>query len=170
MYPIHFITALLPIIVTFLNTPVNGLGVNCKGAFRCAFLINPDLLDRLILNFDLIDDGALYKNKAPISCLGGGLIGYFCAFTQGHMPSDGTTGSLLKQKIQELRNHGCRACGSVPLSANDPNVKGILTVNYVTTIGVCIQLGVCPPSSHIPDAPPIPLSISILPTPKPKPK
>ena len=39
------------------------------------------------------------------------------------------TGVLLKQKIVELRNHRCDGYGSVPLSGNDPDAMGILTVN-----------------------------------------
>ena len=61
------------------------------------------------------------------------------------MPATGVLGALIKRKLQELSEHGCRVCGSVPLSGdNDPNSQGILTVNY---IGGVVCKGLCP-SKH----------------------
>lgn len=61
------------------------------------------------------------------------------------MPKTGVTGALVTRKLQELREHGCLVCGSVPLGGdNDPDVRGILTVNY---IGGVVCKGLCP-STH----------------------
>lgn len=62
------------------------------------------------------------------------------------MPPEGTTGKVLKQRLKELWGHGCRVCGSVPLSGdNDPRVEGWLTVNYV---GGVVCPGLCPPRHY----------------------
>ena len=62
------------------------------------------------------------------------------------MPATGVTGALVKSKLRELRDHGCRVCGSVPLGrGNDPQSLGILTVNYIS--GTACK-GLCP-SKHV---------------------
>ena len=61
------------------------------------------------------------------------------------MPATGVTGALVKKKLGELRDHGCRVCGSVPLGGdNDPKRQGILTVNYISKLAC---KGLCP-SKH----------------------
>ena len=52
---------------------------------------------------------------------------------QGHNVSeDGVDGALIQLKMQQMIEHHCLGCGSVPFSDdNDPTVAGILTVNYV---------------------------------------
>ena len=75
--------------------------------------------------------------------LGRSFLGGICAFTQGkNVPGTGADGALIKRKLQELSSHGCRVCGSVPLSGdNDSGKEGILTVNY---IGGLVCKGLCP--------------------------
>ena len=77
----------------------------------------------------------------------------FCVFTQGHnIPQ--INGSVIKRKLTQLRDHGCFACGSVPIADdNDPNTQGLLTLNYVLNKN-CQQISnepspICKPS--IPD-------------------
>ena len=56
----------------------------------------------------------------------------------------GINASFALERLGQLENHGCTVCGSVPLeAANNPEVAGILTVNFVTG-GVC--KGLCPPT------------------------
>ena len=60
------------------------------------------------------------------------LFGGVCVFTQGNVDPLGTTGDAIKRKLAELSAYGCAVCGSIPLSDdNNPDTKGILTVNYV---------------------------------------
>ena len=62
------------------------------------------------------------------------------------MPATGVVGAIIKRKLQELSGHGCRICGSVPLSDdNDPGSQGILTVNF---IGGVVCRGLCPPKHY----------------------
>ena len=68
--------------------------------------------------------------------------GYFCAFLEGqNVPTAGVHGDVLLTKMQQLIDHGCKGCGSVPLeNGNDPTVMGKLTVNYVKSsecVGLC---------------------------------
>ena len=72
-----------------------------------------------------------------------GLLGSdgICLFTQGNVPAEGVTGQQIIMRLSELIEHGCRKCGSVPLSGdNDPDKMGTLTGNYVRKAscnGVC---------------------------------
>ena len=58
--------------------------------------------------------------------------GFYCAFMQGNISSDGEDGAVIQLKMQQMIEHHCLGCGSVPFSPdNDPETAGILTVNYV---------------------------------------
>ena len=72
-----------------------------------------------------------------------------CAFTQGNVSAAGTNGTVIKEKLAVLKNHGCTLCGSVPLAndGNNPHEAGILTVNYVKKQDGCA--GVCPPVNRM---------------------
>lgn len=64
-----------------------------------------------------------------------------CVFLQG--TASGVQGSQIQALFKEIRNHGCKGCGSVPIvfpGSNDPK-DGILTVNYVADRGGCD--GIC---------------------------
>lgn len=142
----------------------NSLGINCRGSILCPDKIGslPDYLGTLIeiANGSAVDcpsdfscgplnDADVYFPKDNILCLptGQSLLGGICAFAQGsNVPATGVTGALVKRKLGELSNHGCRVCGSVPLSGdNDPRRQGILTVNYISKLAC---KGLCP-SKHI---------------------
>lgn len=93
-------------------------------------------------------DTDVYAPGAKIICLpqGKSFLGGICVFTQGNVAASGTYGVVIKRKLRELSQHGCQVCGSVPLGGgNDPNVEGILTVNYVSGV-VC--RGLCPPTHY----------------------
>ena len=51
-------------------------------------------------------------------------------------------GSVVKDRIADLNNHGCWRCGSVPLSGdNVPEEMGVLVVDYVAHVrcaGICV--------------------------------
>ena len=58
--------------------------------------------------------------------------GFYCAFMQGNIPAEGVDGTLIQLKMQQMIEHHCLGCGSVPFSDdNDPRTLGVLTVNYV---------------------------------------
>lgn len=161
----------LPTIHTLsMNTslpPVLGhvLGINCRGSSLCPSYLEafpPDYIGLLIkitngsaaycpsdFSCGPLNDTEIYLPNDHIVCLplGQSFLGGICAFTQGSkVPATGVNGALLKRKLQELQQHGCLVCGSVPLSGdNDPDREGILTVNYIG--GVACK-GLCP-SRHI---------------------
>ena len=138
----------LTIAFSFLSSVI-GLGINCRGSGFC-----PSILEDLITDFS---DAILHGNSTIV---GGGPMndsdiyydGYpqditcdkhytVCLFMQGNVPVGGVNGSVIKARITDLRNHGCKVCGSVPLSGdNDPDKMGILTSNMVNQ-GSCD--GVC---------------------------
>ena len=141
-----------------------SLGINCRGSLLCPDHIgtSPDYMRTLIeiTNGNAVDcpsdfscgplnDADIYLSQDHIVCLptGVSVLGGICAFAQGsNVPATGVTGALVKSKLGELRNHGCRVCGSVPLGGdNDPQRQGILTVNYISK-WAC--KGLCP-AKHI---------------------
>ena len=138
------------------------LGINCRGSILCPDNIgvsSPDYVQTLIeiangtaadcpsdFSCGPLNDADIYLPKDHILCLptGKSLLGGICVFAQGrNVPATGVTGALVKRKLGELRDHGCRVCGSVPLGGdNDPRRRGILTVNYISKLAC---KGLCPP-------------------------
>lgn len=116
-------------------TGVSGLGINCRGSVLCD---NPSFkLTTLLADVQKIDNNRWYQNGEHIACwenvAGGGL----CAFLQG---TGGIPGSLIKTLLQDLVNHNCHACGSIPVffpSDNNIASHGELTVNAVHSTGGC---------------------------------
>lgn len=141
----------------------SSLGINCRGSVLCPDNIgpSPDYISTLlaITNGNAVDcpsdfscgplnDADVFFPKDHILCLptGQSLLGGICVFVQGrNVPATGVTGALVKKKLAELSDHGCRVCGSVPLGGdNDPKRQGILTVNYISKLAC---KGLCP-SKH----------------------
>ena len=83
------------------------------------------------------------RSRPNIACItipqaGGG----FCVFLQNNVPEHGVRGEVIRERMQDLVNHGCQECGSVPVSGdNNPDSEGILPVNWVSATGGCH--GVC---------------------------
>ncbi len=144
----------------------SSLGINCRGSLWCPWISRPSnhilqyLQDRISAD---MNDKDIYLNRQQIACTtlydggrGGGAP--FCVFTQGrNVPPQGINGSEIKRKLSELRDHGCFACGSVPLGdSNDPSTLGILTLNYVPAVQHRCwtvfrqQSPICPPSNSGP--------------------
>jgi len=141
-----------------------ALGINCRGSTFCQrgpSFLDPDIIfvfDALAhgttaicaspLTCGPINDTDVYAPGAHILCLpqSSYYFGGIYAFAQGNVSAAGINGMVIKQKLTELRAHGCTICGSVPLSGNnDPDTEGILTVNHVAR-HVCV--GVCPPTQY----------------------
>ena len=140
--------------------PVQTLGINCRGSVLCPDgRIRWPYLNTLIqiakgtncisapgFNCGPINDTDIWAPGKHIVCLPQQVsIGGLCVFAQGSVAPLGITGDLVERKLAELKQHGCRVCGSVPLSDdNNPNTAGELTVNWVSS-GAC--WGMCP-STH----------------------
>ena len=123
------------------NSKPFSLGINCRGNVWCPWISRPSnrILTYLLDWIDSsVNDEDIYYNRVHIACVDlyapTGVDGAaFCLFTQGRtVPPTGINGSEIKRKLTQLSEHGCFACGSVPLAEdNDPNAMGILTLNYV---------------------------------------
>ncbi|KAL2041375.1 hypothetical protein N7G274_005757 [Stereocaulon virgatum] len=170
--PIVALLALLISTTHLIINPVQALGINCRGSWLCpsSLRLFPDYLTIIsrIANGTLVclpgsrfncgpmSDTDIYAPGKHIVCLPqSNLWGGVCAFTQGNVDPLGTTGAVIKQKLVQLRAHGCRVCGSIPLSDdNDPDTKGILTVNWIgghfgpVMPGGEICWGLCPPTHY----------------------
>ena len=154
--PINILTLLLATISTNLLcfvTPAQALGIKCRGSALCpnGGLEFPYLYTLVEIakgmnckprsGFDCgpINDTDIWAPRAHIICLPQqARLGGICVFTQGNVAPLGTTGDVIRRKLIQLKHHGCRVCGSVPLSDNnDPDMAGILTVNWVSDSNVC---------------------------------
>lgn len=114
-----------------------SLGINCRGSTLCPWFSSP--LTRVNIYLQQWMTGALadadvYAPYKHIACAPTGVgARAFCAFTTGvNIPAAGINGALIKTKMKELQNHGCFACGGVPISDdNDPNKMGIFKIDFV---------------------------------------
>ena len=99
------------------------LGINCRGSSLC-IRSHVDLL-RMISWVPL---NRIYSNGQHIVC-----DGHFCAFLQN--THDTFSGAVVKELLKALLSHCDKSsCGSIPTEwpeSFDPNLNGILTVNYV---------------------------------------
>ena len=171
--PLSLSGLLLILSLRLLDQPVNAisnsstlnhaLDINCRGSGLCPsrHLSSNPISTMLSIangrtipppnsnfNYGPLNNTSIYKPTAHIICLplGKSFLGSLCAFTQGNVNSIGTSGAVIKRKLQQLSDHGCQICGSVPLGdGNDPAEAGILTVNYVS--GVACP-GLCPPTHY----------------------
>lgn len=130
------------------------LGINCQGSSQCDRLFNTVDSDNLIalMNYTIwygISDEAVFHERRQIACGRNAdwAVGGICLFFQGSIPQEGISGAVLKARISDLTYHGCRYCGSVPVSGdNNPGKAGILTSNYVL-VPVCD--GLCYPGEAL---------------------
>ncbi|KAM4056042.1 kp4 domain-containing protein [Hirsutella rhossiliensis] len=108
-------------------------GINCHGSSNCGNV--GFKLSGLRNTAQGLDDNRWYQNGQKIACWQARDGSGFCAFLQN---TGGIPGREIKRLLQELVNHGCAKCGSVPVffpQDNDINSHGILTVNYVRSTG-----------------------------------
>ncbi len=120
-----------------LNSGLN-MGMNCEGSkIMCLGAAQAGVMHTLRDYMYAIPHGYHYYDGQKIACMKHSVYpwitwGFYCAFMQGNIPAEGFDGSVIQLKMQQMVEHGCLGCGSVPFSAdNDPNIAGILTVNYV---------------------------------------
>lgn len=133
-------------ILILMATGAHPLGINCRGSNPNCWSQSgiDDTLFRLLYLTESdpsLGDAVVYSPGSHIVCRPWGAVpvGGICAFTQGsNLSPAGINGTMIRLKLNELVDHGCRACGSVPLSEdNNPFEAGILTVNYVLHGPIC---------------------------------
>ncbi|KAF2420321.1 killer toxin [Tothia fuscella] len=140
----HFATNTAILALTVASV-ASALGINCQGSSQCSQGTG-EVSRKLTGYINQIDSNRWINNGDLIACVrephGGDSNGAICAFMQG---TGGETAGVLKGLAQDLVNHGCNKCGSVPLffdqGDNNPNDHGILTFNYVGN--GCGKSGVC---------------------------
>lgn len=130
---------------------VVALGINCQGSSFChSYFSGMDYHENVISEFwqilnagrsiymkegGPISETARYKAGNPpwIVCQPLPKGGAICLFLHGNVPAEGVTGKVVQDRMGDLVNHGCRVCGSVPLSGNNnPDEMGVLTANFVS--------------------------------------
>ena len=115
-----------------LTTNASALGINCQGSTICSsYKGTAGWLKSFI---DGIDGNRWYNNGQKIACYNGSEVGANCAFFQ-KMPGGGGWGWQAKYLAHYIPEHGCSACGSVPMdfpNGNDVG-KGELTFNVVSS-------------------------------------
>jgi hypothetical protein len=109
------ITSLLAV-AGLLKTAV-GLGINCEGSSTCGYI---ELSEARPLTNDIcnMNPSTTFSNGQHIACEAS-----ICAFLQdvgGNTFSAGTLCTL----AQDIVNHGCKSCGSVPVGY--PQTNGTL--------------------------------------------
>ena len=138
-------------------------GINCGGSLRCPWLNYPPNQYLAFLLSWLKDKSGfrnfVYKESSHIACLRvfrDQNKGY-CLFPSGaKVPPAGANGALIEEKVQTLINHGCFACGSVPLGGQDnPDLMGNLVLDYVNPVKCNAAKGeiVCDPDGQEKGAP-----------------
>ena len=145
------------------DRPQNG--INCLGSSQCSRVFNTINSKNLIAKFNWtvwnrVDDAAIFYKHRQIACGKNAdwLVGGVCLFLQGNVSENGVSGAVLKARMSDLAYHGCRFCGSVPVSGdNDPRSAGVLTANYVH-YPVCD--GLCFPGKIVDDTPTLTSSTS----------
>ncbi|KAL9130336.1 MAG: hypothetical protein Q9217_001438, partial [Psora testacea] len=101
---------------------------------------------------DKMNDGHWYNKGSHIACLkwdnpATDADNGFCLFRQD-LPSRQNKIDVrtVKTLLSKLRDHGCKTCGSIPVGPdNKPELKGILTLNYVEDRKNCD--GICTPDN-----------------------
>ena len=149
----------LPAFLLFLShsSAHKTLGINCKGSGTCGIepLETVDAMYNLFVNGSDVANagspggtnqvltggpvapGVVWQAGNHIACQPSNHIGGICMFMQGNVPAGGVDTAVIIQRLGDLQAHGCKTCGSVPLSGdNNPNAMGILTLNFVKD-GVC---------------------------------
>ncbi len=140
------ISSLLALSSIFAYT--SALGINCRGNTFCTKDGYPEQLQGFIND---IQCDRIYKNGEHIACvsktIAGNKQGGICAFLQG--TQSGASGASIQLMMQAIIDHGCKGCGSSPVTFpqllgnnNNPDA-GILTINVVSDTDNPCPTGLC---------------------------
>ena len=136
-------------------------GLNCQGSkIMCVGADQMGVMHTLRDYMYAIPHGYRYYAGQKIACMKHEVYpspwiswGFYCAFMQGNISEEGEDGALIQLKMQQMIEHHCLGCGSVPISDdNDPRISGILTVNYVRQSeceGLCYYVPPGAPSNSV---------------------
>ncbi|KAL1964723.1 hypothetical protein VTN77DRAFT_6749 [Rasamsonia byssochlamydoides] len=112
---------------------VQATGINCEGSSNCDVQGKTALSELTTMFEAAIQNETLasitYSSGEQIGCVPVSL-GAICAFYQA-----GASGNIRNALgyIEQLSNHGCKTCGSVPTKPGNDVSQGMLTVNYVSS-------------------------------------
>ncbi|KAK3181607.1 hypothetical protein K4F52_007162 [Lecanicillium sp. MT-2017a] len=107
-----------------LITSTSALGINCRGSGLCpSDGAAGNLLNLKAIVDNIGDRNRHYDTGKQIACTGS-----LCAFYQ-----NGASGTAARtsELLQQLLDHGCKKCGSVPTQPGNDVKNGELTVNVV---------------------------------------
>lgn len=110
----------------------DALGINCRGSGLCAS--NGGLLGSAQAQLRGMDQNQQFSDGQHITCVKSSVtIGNpsLCIFYQNTNGRKWTVGQTVNY-VQQLINHGCGACGSVPTDSGNDVKNGQLTANMVT--------------------------------------
>lgn len=154
---------------TLMASELN-MGLNCRGsAIMCVGSDKMGVMHTVRDYMYAIPKGYRYYTGQDIACMKHNVYpspwitwGFYCAFMQGNIPAEGVDGALIQLKMQQMIEHHCLGCGSVPFSDdNDPQTLGVLTVNYVSQSeceGLCYYV---PPGTAKNAAVKVPLGMTL---------
>ncbi|CEF75998.1 hypothetical protein FGSG_10551 [Fusarium graminearum PH-1] len=116
------------------NLLVRRLGINCRGSSTCGVggighTPNGDLKD--VRDAVAAGEEGNFGNGDHIACIPF-VVGQLCAFYQG-IGSRTFTKEQSVTFLDQLRQHGCSKCGSIPVDPGNDVKNGQLTVNYVSS-------------------------------------
>lgn len=156
----------LNLVAPSLSPSLNLTKPNCHGSIWCPkFNFASNRINLYLQNWIkyTMSDSDIYFPGVQIACATVTILlpplgtNSYCAYTAGHtagednIPAAGINGSVIKGKMDELRIHGCFACGSVMMADSDGSSieDEAFKIDYVPRNRVkCGMPGdvVCPPS------------------------
>ncbi len=127
-----YANTLLLTLTAALASTTAALGINCRGSGLCAS--NKGLLGEAQAQLRGMDQNKRFTDGQHVTCVQSSVtIGNpsLCIFYQKTNGRSWTVGQTV-QYVQDLLDHGCGACGSVPTDPGNNVNNGELTANMVT--------------------------------------
>ncbi|KAF4471800.1 TOX4 [Fusarium albosuccineum] len=108
-----------------------ALGINCRGSGLCTG--NKGALSQLVAQFRAIDPSTTFRNGEHVTCVGINQLGAHPAICLFYQNIGDRTFTLAQTQayLQQILDHNCKLCGSVPTDPGNDVKNGQLTVNVV---------------------------------------
>ncbi|KAJ4363876.1 hypothetical protein N0V95_000946, partial [Ascochyta clinopodiicola] len=124
------------------------LSLNCRGSSACGIICRAEI-ETLKGYVDKIGDNDEYSNGDQVACQMCPHCGTpeqtpdcpfpidmgICVFPQNMKKDEKVKGSVIKEKVNRIIQHGCKKCGSCPIQPGNDVKTGEVTINY--TINGC---------------------------------